>query len=140
MLRLRTNVTASPTMSIRSWSATAATSTTSGPRAPNNVTISSTPTSSPASTPSSTSPTGVRVGLGQVGRCLQVDRRVEHQPGRGDGPEELVRIARGGAPHRGPRLGQKVLDDHLLHVLVARVGGGDGGERLEPLHAGLADA
>ena len=60
MLRLRTNVTASPTVSRRSWSATAATSRKSGPRAPSRVTISSTSTSSPASTPSSTSPTGVR--------------------------------------------------------------------------------
>ena len=60
MLRLRTNVTGSPTASMRNWSATAATSRKSGPRASSRVTISSTPTSSPASTPSSTSPTGVR--------------------------------------------------------------------------------
>jgi len=45
MLRLRTNVTSSPTMSRRSWSATSATRTTSGPRAPSSVTISSMPTS-----------------------------------------------------------------------------------------------
>ena len=34
-------------------------------------------------------------GVGQVGRRLQVDRRVEHQPGGGDRPEELVAVARG---------------------------------------------
>ncbi len=232
MLRLRTNVTASPTVSTRSWSATAATSRRSGPRAPSRVTISSTPTSSPASTPSSTSPTGVRaravqpgggaagatrrsdvaagrprvvageafevgraahreahvvvqpavavahvlgvhgearrqrvagglggvtqgvergpgpfgvhvvggdrrdaapvvdargdergevVGVGEVRRRLQVDRRVEHQASDGDGPEELVGRARRRPPHRRARLGQEVLDDHLLHVTVPRV-------------------
>ena len=49
-------------------------------------------------------------------------------------------VARGRAPHRRARLGQEVLDDHLLHVAVAPVGGGDGEERLEPLDPGLADA
>ena len=58
MLRLRTNVTVSPTSSRRSSSATAHTSAISGPRAPSSVTSSSTPTSSPSRTPSSTSPTG----------------------------------------------------------------------------------
>ena len=58
MLRLRTNVTSSPTISRRSWSATSATRPTSGPRAASSVTISSMPTSWPASTPASTSPTG----------------------------------------------------------------------------------
>src|SRR5205807_720072 len=53
-----TNVTTSPTASRRSSSATWATAATSGPRAENSVTISSTPTSWPISTPASTSPTG----------------------------------------------------------------------------------
>ena len=44
-----TNVTTSPTVVRRSSSATSATAATSGPRAPNSVTISSSPTSWPAS-------------------------------------------------------------------------------------------
>ena len=92
-----------------------------------------------SSIPASTSAAEV-VGLGQVGGRLQVDRRVEHQPGGGDGPEELVRVAGRRAPHRGAGLGQEVLDDHLLHVPVAGVGGGDGDEGVEPLAPGLADA
>src|SRR3982751_5394842 len=57
MLRLATQVTTSPTAWRRRSSATSATAATSGPRAENSVTISSTPTSCPASTPSSTSRT-----------------------------------------------------------------------------------
>ena len=57
MLRLDTQVTSSPTAALRSSSASAATARTSGPRAPNRVTISLTPTSWPFRTPASTSPT-----------------------------------------------------------------------------------
>ena len=48
MLRLRTKVTASPTIRPRSSSATSATAATSGPRAENSVTISSSPTRWPS--------------------------------------------------------------------------------------------
>ena len=48
MLRLSTQVTTSPTVWRRSSSATSATAATSGPRAENRVTISSSPTSGPA--------------------------------------------------------------------------------------------
>ena len=50
MLRLATQVTTSPTSSRRSWSASSATARTSGPRAENRVTISSSPTSWPEAT------------------------------------------------------------------------------------------
>lgn len=42
--------------------------------------------------------------------------------------------------HRRSRLGQEVLDDHLLHVAPAGVAGGDGGERLDAVGAALAEA
>ena len=78
--------------------------------------------------------------VGEVGRGLQVDLGGEDQSGRGDGPEELV--GRAGRPlvHGGARLGQEVLDDHLLHVAVASVAGGDGLEGGQPVGPGLADA
>jgi hypothetical protein len=41
--------------------------------------------------------------------------------------------------HLRPRLGAEVLDDHLLDVAVALVQRGDGGQRLQPLLARLAD-
>ena len=89
----------------------------------------------PAATNAARSSGSDRLG----GACRWIDGS-KHQPGGGDGPEELVPVARGRAPHRRTRLGQEVLDDHLLHVAVALVGGGDGEERLEPLGPGLADA
>ena len=46
----------------------------------------------------------------------------------------------GAAVHRRARLGQEVLDDHLLHVAVAGVAGGDGLERRQPVGPVLADA
>ncbi len=49
-------------------------------------------------------------------------------------------VARRFAVHRGAVLRQEVLDDHLLHVTVARVAVGDRVERVEPFGAGLADA
>ena len=258
MLRLATKVTSSPTISRRSRSATSATARTSGPRAPNRVTISSSPTVSPSSTPARTSatapptvgtvttsgrtgggpghegrqqlggrglaargprvvaaqPLGVgrvehgeaqgrvepgagvegeggvegqpggqhvagRLGgrpqdaegrpgpfgvdvvgghrghaapvvdagadqraqlVGEVGRRLQMDVVGQDEAGRGDGPEELVGGARRVAVHRGPGLGQEVLDDHLLDVAVTGVAGGDGLQGVEPVLAGLADA
>ena len=78
--------------------------------------------------------------LGEVRGCLEVDRRVEDEAGGGDGPEELLGVARGRAPHRRARLGEEVLDDHLLDVAVAGVGAFDGHEGLEPFAAVLADA
>ena len=39
-----------------------------------------------------------------------------------------------------PGLGEEVLDDHLLHVAVAAVGGGDGLQGLDPVGGVLADA
>ena len=83
---------------------------------------------------------GQVVGVGEVGRRLQVDRRVEHEPGDGDGPEELVGRAGGCLPHRRAGLGQEVLDDHLLHVTVALVRGLDGEQGVEAFLTGLADA
>src|SRR6266540_547542 len=57
MLRLRTKVTTSPEVRLRRSSATSATALTSGPRAANSATSSSSPGSWPSSTPASTSPT-----------------------------------------------------------------------------------
>ena len=57
-----------------------------------------------------------------------------------DGPEELVGRARVGFVHRGARLGQEVLHDHLLHVTVARVALRDRVQRFEPFGARLTDS
>ena len=62
------------------------------------------------------------------------------QSGQGDGVQELVGRAGGRAVHGRARLGQEVLDDHLLHVAVAGVAGGDGLEGLDPVGPVLADA
>ena len=47
--------------------------------------------------------------------------QAEHEPGHRDRGEVLVAGRVVGVPHRGARLGQEVLDDHLLHVPVATV-------------------
>src|SRR2546423_553939 len=129
MLRLATHVTTSPTSSRLSSSATSATAATSGPRAPNRVTISSTSTAWPVSTPASTSPTAPPAA-GAAGRMR----------GGGHAPQVLVGRARGRRVHCGAGLGQEVLDDHLLHVAVAAVAGGDGLQGLEAVGPALADA
>ncbi len=79
------------------------------------------------------------VGVGEVRWRLEMHVRAEQQTGGGDGPEQLVAIARVVAPHRRTRFGQEVLDDHFLHVAVALVRVADGDERVEPLGARLAD-
>ena len=58
--------------------------------------------------------------VGQIGRGLDVDLGREDQAGDGDGPGQLLGRARRGVVHGRPRLGQEVLDDHLLDVAVAR--------------------
>ena len=57
-----------------------------------------------------------------------------------DGLEEVVGRAGRRAVHRGAGLREEVLDDHLLHVPVAGVGGGDRHERVDPIGDRLADA
>ncbi len=79
--------------------------------------------------------------VGQVGRRLEVDVRRQDQPGQRRWPRGSSSGGHGGAcVHGGARLGQEVLDDHLLHVAVARVRGGDRLQRREPVGAVLADA
>ena len=78
--------------------------------------------------------------VGEVGRGLHVDVGRQDQAGDRDRPEELVRRAGGGAGHGRAQLGQEVLDDHLLHVAVAAMAGGDGLQRLDAVPAGFADA
>ncbi len=73
------------------------------------------------------------------GACRWMSER-EHQPRHGDGPQELVGRARCGAVHRRARLGQEVLDDHLLDVAVAPVAGCDRRQGLQAVGACLADA
>ena len=80
------------------------------------------------------------VEIGQVGRRLQMHRRAEQHARGCDGPEELVGRARVALGHRRARLGQEVLDDHLLHMSVSRVRVADRHQGLDALGAGLADA
>ncbi len=56
-----------------------------------------------------------------------------------DRVQVLLLRARRVIAHRGARLGQEVLDDHLLHVAVAGVGSGDRLQRVDPVLAVLAD-
>ena len=78
--------------------------------------------------------------VGEVRGSLQVDLGGKEQTSGGDGPEELVGRTRRVAVHRGPGLGEEVLDDHLLDVTVPGMAGGDGGQCVEPVLAGLTDA
>jgi len=78
--------------------------------------------------------------VGEVGRGLEVDGRVEEQPGGGDGPDEFLFGARGPGGHGRAELGQEVLDDDLLDVAVPAVRLGNGLEGTEAIRAVLPDA
>ena len=70
-----------------------------------------------SSMPAASSGARSSLRFGGAWRCIVGGQ----QQARGrDRPEELVGRARLGAVHRGAGLGQEVLDDHLLHVAVAR--------------------
>ena len=58
---------------------------------------------------------------------------------QGDGVEVDVGWAGSGGVHGGARLRQEVLDDHLLHVAVATMRGGDDLERLDAVVSVLPD-
>ena len=64
----------------------------------------------------------------------------EDEPGQRDRIEMDVVGARWRGVHGGTRLGQEVLDDHLLHVAVALMQCRDGLERFDASGARLADA
>ncbi len=78
--------------------------------------------------------------VGEVRRRLDVDLGRQHEPGRRDGPLQVLGRAGLGAGHRRPRLGQEVLDDDLLHVTVAGVRRGDGAQGGHLPRAVVADA
>ena len=59
--------------------------------------------------------------VGQVGWGLEVDVWGEDDPGQGNGLAVGVVGAGGLGVHGRPRLGQEVLDDHLLDVAVTSV-------------------
>ncbi len=76
----------------------------------------------------------------QVRRGLHVYLGRQDEPGQSNGvQEDLLRAGRRPV-HRRARLGQEVLDDHLLHVAVTGVAGGDGLEGLDAIGAAFADA
>ncbi len=81
---------------------------------------------------------GGAVGV-EVRRGLDADRRVEHQAGGGDGPQQLLLGGLGPSGHRRARLGPEVLDDDLLQVAVAVVQVAEREEGVEPLLAGFPD-
>ena len=86
---------------------------------------------------------GVQQGcqvVGEVRRRLHVDLGRQDEPGRRDGPLQVLGRAGLGAGHRRPRLGQEVLDDDLLHVAVAGVRRGDGVQGGQLPGAVVADA
>ena len=78
--------------------------------------------------------------VGEVRRRLHVDVGREHQAGRRDGPLQVLGRAGRGPEHGRARLGQEVLDDHLLHVPVAGVRVGDGAQGGQLVGPVVADA
>ena len=78
--------------------------------------------------------------VAQIRWCLEVDVVRQDHAGQRDGVEVVVVGARRCVVHRGAVLRKEVLDDHLLHVPVTRVGGGDGLERGDAVVAVLADS
>ena len=78
--------------------------------------------------------------VGEVRRRLHVDLGRQHQPGRRNGPLQVLGRARRRLGHGRARLGQEVLDDDLLHVPVAGVRGGDGVQGGQLVAALVADA
>ena len=78
--------------------------------------------------------------VAQVGRRLEVDVGGQHEPCHRERPQVLVGRAGLRLLHAGAQLGQEVLDDDLLHVPVAGVGGGDRLHRRDPVDAVVADA
>ena len=78
--------------------------------------------------------------VGEVRRRLHVDVGRQHQPGRRNGPLQVLGRAGCGLEHGRARLRQEVLDDDLLHVPVAGVRGGDGAEGGQLVGPGVADA
>ena len=76
--------------------------------------------------------------LREVGRRLHMDVPGQQEAGGGDRAEVLL-LRRGGCRrHRRGGLGDEVLDDDLLHMTVAPVGGGDRAKGFESLGRGLA--
>ena len=75
----------------------------------------------------------------QVGRRLDVHLRAQHQPRRGDRPEQVLQGGLGRAGHPGLRLGPEVLDDDFLDVAVLVVQVAHGKQGVDPFLAGLAD-
>ena len=57
----------------------------------------------------------------QVGRRLDVHRPAQHQPRRGDGPEQVVEPRFLRRRQLGARLGAEILDDDFLDMAVPRV-------------------
>ena len=80
------------------------------------------------------------MSLARFGGACTCTSRGRISPRQPDRVQVVLLRARRVIAHRGARLGQEVLDDHLLHVAVAGVGGGDGLQRVDPVLAVLADA
>ncbi len=76
----------------------------------------------------------------QVGRRLNAHVGSEHEPGGGDGPEQLLAIGGGRMGHDRAGLGHEILNDDFLNVAVTPVQCVDGTQRLDALFPSLADA
>ena len=77
---------------------------------------------------------------GQVRRRLNMHLRRQDHPGQGDGVEVVGPRARRPVLHARLRLGQEVLDDHLLDMAPPAVPLGDGLQGLDAVGPALADS
>ena len=78
--------------------------------------------------------------VGQVRWRLEVDLGRENQASGGERPQVVVARAGLRALHRRAQLGQKVLNDHFLHVSVPGVARGDRFEPGQLVGPGVADS
>ena len=78
--------------------------------------------------------------VGEIGWRLHVDVGRQHEPGRGNGPHQVLGRTGRRLEHGRARLGQEVLDDDLLDVPVAGVRGGNGPQGGQLVGPGVADA
>jgi hypothetical protein len=77
--------------------------------------------------------------IDEVGWCLQVDVGRQDAPGQLDRIDENVDRARWMVAHHGAGLRNEVLDDHLLHVAISGMRGGNRLQGRDTVITGFAD-
>src|SRR5207237_9994899 len=80
------------------------------------------------------------IGVGEIGRYLDVHLRTEQEPGHRGRSQDIVYLRFGVVAHRNARLPAEVLYDDLLDVPVALMEIADREQGLDALGEGLADS